>query len=93
MLTVEEARARVLEAVDLLEPQDVLVGEARGLVAATDVRAPIRFPASITRRWMGTRFGGTTLDRPPRRPPCSSRWPVPRGPATAVTSRYGPGAR
>ncbi len=44
MLTVEEARARVLEAVDLLEPQDVLVGEARGLVAATDVRAPHPLP-------------------------------------------------
>ncbi len=39
MLTVEEARARVLDAVDLLEPHDVLVDEAQGLVAATDVTA------------------------------------------------------
>lgn len=44
MLTVEEARARVLGAVSAVEPQDRLVGDALGLVAARDLRAPHALP-------------------------------------------------
>jgi molybdopterin molybdotransferase len=44
MLTVEEARARVLESVDLVDPRDVQLSEALGLVAATDLRAPHPLP-------------------------------------------------
>jgi molybdopterin molybdotransferase len=39
MISVEEARKRVLEAVHPLEPTDVLVGDARGLVLASDIAA------------------------------------------------------
>jgi molybdopterin molybdotransferase len=44
MITVEEARRRVLEAVSPLEPTDVLVGEALGLVLAEDVTATQPLP-------------------------------------------------
>jgi molybdopterin molybdotransferase len=44
MLTVEEARARVLDAVTPIEPKEVLVGEALGLVAARELRAPHPLP-------------------------------------------------
>lgn len=44
MLSVEEARARVLESVYPLEPRDVLVAEARGLVLAGDLVAPHSLP-------------------------------------------------
>ena len=44
MLTVEEARERVLDAVGALEPEDVLVGDALGLVLAHDAVAPHPLP-------------------------------------------------
>lgn len=44
MLTVEEARKRVLDAVAPLEPADVLVGEAAGLVTAAGLVAPHPLP-------------------------------------------------
>ncbi|MBA3429873.1 MAG: molybdopterin molybdotransferase MoeA, partial [Actinobacteria bacterium] len=44
MLSVEEARVRVLESVYPLEPRDVLVAEARGLVPAGDLVAPHSLP-------------------------------------------------
>ena len=44
MLTVEEARARVLDAVDPLEPQEVSLEGALGLVTATDLMAPHALP-------------------------------------------------
>jgi molybdopterin molybdotransferase len=44
MITAEEARKRVLEAVSPLEPDDVLVGEALGLVLAEDVTATHPLP-------------------------------------------------
>lgn len=44
MLTVEEARARVLKAVSRLEAEDVLIGDALGRVAANDIEAPHPLP-------------------------------------------------
>lgn len=44
MLTVEEARARVLSAVQPLDPVEVLVGDALGLVLADDAIAPHPLP-------------------------------------------------
>ena len=44
MLTVEEARQRVLDAVGALEPEDVLVGDALELVLAHDAVAPHPLP-------------------------------------------------
>ncbi|HEX2050555.1 MAG TPA: gephyrin-like molybdotransferase Glp [Actinomycetota bacterium] len=44
MLSVDEARARVLDSVEPLEPLDVLVADALGLVLADDLRAPHPLP-------------------------------------------------
>jgi molybdopterin molybdotransferase len=44
MLSVDEARDRVLGAVEPLEPEKVLVEDARGLVLATDLFAPHALP-------------------------------------------------
>jgi molybdopterin molybdotransferase len=44
MLTVDEARERVLDAVEPLTPEDVVLADAIGLVAATDLRAPHSLP-------------------------------------------------
>ena len=44
MLTVEQARERVLGAVDMLEPIDAVVADALGLVLAHDVVAPHSLP-------------------------------------------------
>ena len=44
MLTVEEARARVLDAVEPLEEVDTVVADALGLVLARDVVAPHSLP-------------------------------------------------
>ena len=44
MLTVEEARRRVLEAVSVMPVEDVLVGDARGLVVSETLTAPHPLP-------------------------------------------------
>lgn len=44
MLTVEEARECVLEAVTALEPKQVLISDALGFVAASDLLAPHALP-------------------------------------------------
>lgn len=44
MLTVDQARQRVLGAVDPLPMVDVLVGDAHGLVVAEDLQAPHALP-------------------------------------------------
>src|SRR5918992_2079961 len=44
MLTVEEARTRVLDAVELLNVEDVLISDALGCVLAHDQHAPHPLP-------------------------------------------------
>jgi molybdopterin molybdotransferase len=44
MLDVEEARRRVLDAVESVEPHEALVSDAIGLVVARDLRAPHDLP-------------------------------------------------
>src|SRR5918992_542956 len=44
LLTIDEALARVLERVQLLEVEQVELGAAAGRVLAEDVRAPIDLP-------------------------------------------------
>jgi molybdopterin molybdotransferase len=56
MLTVEEARSRVLDAVPLLPVEDVLVGEARGLVLSETLAAPHPLP-----RWHNSAMDGYAL--------------------------------
>ncbi|MBA2427322.1 MAG: molybdopterin molybdotransferase MoeA [Actinobacteria bacterium] len=44
MLSVDEARQRVVDSVQPLEPADVVVGDAQGLVLALDLVAPHSLP-------------------------------------------------
>jgi len=56
MLTVEEARSRVLAAVTPLSVEEVLVGEARGLVLSETLSAPHPLP-----RWDNSAMDGYAL--------------------------------
>jgi molybdopterin molybdotransferase len=56
MLTVEEARGRVLAAVTQLPVDDVLVGEARGMVLSETLKAPHPLP-----RWDNSAMDGYAL--------------------------------
>ena len=62
MLSVAEARARVLEAVAPLDPVEVKVGDALGLVLAEDRFAPHPLPRFDNSAMDGYAVRGAELD-------------------------------